>query len=111
MFDAKSMILDLVTNPDTMNENNFATGYNVITGDIDESIPENQCYGEVHTSDQWLQAKNTYCSNRDKMDNEMPIALIIFGDKSHTDLHGSLSVTPIIFTLPLFNRSANKMEL
>ena len=26
VFDAKSMILDLVTNPDTMNENNFAPG-------------------------------------------------------------------------------------
>jgi hypothetical protein len=74
----------------------------VFTGDVDES----QCYGEVHTGDQWLQAKNTNCSNRDKVDNEMPIALIIFGDKSHTDLHGSLSVTPIIFTLSLFNRSA-----
>ena len=36
----------------------------------------------------------------------MPIALIVFGDKSHTDLHGSLSLTPIIFTLSLFNRNA-----
>ena len=61
VFDAKSMILDLVTNPDTiMNENNFAPGYNVFTGDVDESIPENQCYGEVHTGDQWLQAKNRF---------------------------------------------------
>ena len=36
----------------------------------------------------------------------MPLALVIFGDKSHTDLHGSLSLTPIIFTLTLFNRDA-----
>ena len=36
----------------------------------------------------------------------MPLALIVFGDKTHTDLHGSLAVTPIIFTLTLFNRSA-----
>ena len=41
-----------------------------------------------------------------RTDNEIPIALILFGDKSHTDLHGSLSVTPIICTLSLFNRSA-----
>ena len=35
----------------------------------------------------------------------MPVALVIFGDKSHTDLHGALSVTPVIFTLTLlFNR-------
>ena len=36
----------------------------------------------------------------------MPVALIVFGDKSHTDLHGSLALTPVIFTLSLFNRAA-----
>jgi hypothetical protein len=36
----------------------------------------------------------------------MPVALIIFGDKSHMDLHGALALTPIIFTLTLFNRTS-----
>ncbi len=34
----------------------------------------------------------------------MPLGMIIFGDKSHTDLHGSLSVTPITFTATFFNQ-------
>jgi hypothetical protein len=33
----------------------------------------------------------------------MLVGLIVFGDKSHTDLHGALSLTPNIFTLTLFN--------
>ncbi len=37
--------------------------------------------------------------------NDMPVALIIFGDKSNTDLHGALALTPIIFTLTLFDRT------
>jgi hypothetical protein len=36
----------------------------------------------------------------------MPVGIIVFGDESHTDLHGTLSLTPIIFTLTLFNRIA-----
>ena len=36
----------------------------------------------------------------------MPISLIVFGDKTYTDLHGALSVTPIIFTLTLFNNAS-----
>ncbi len=32
--------------------------------------------------------------------------LVLFGDKPHTDLHGALSLTPIIFTLTLSNRAA-----
>ncbi len=36
----------------------------------------------------------------------MPVALIIFGDKSHTDLHGALALTLIIFTLTMFNGAA-----
>jgi hypothetical protein len=36
----------------------------------------------------------------------MPVVLIVFGDKSYTDLHGALPLTPIIFTLTLFNHAA-----
>jgi hypothetical protein len=36
----------------------------------------------------------------------MPVGLIVFGDKSHTNLHGTLALTPIIFTLTLFNRTS-----
>ncbi len=36
----------------------------------------------------------------------MPVGLIVFGDKSHTDLHGALALTPIIFTLTMFNRAS-----
>jgi hypothetical protein len=37
VFDAKSMILDFLTNPIFMQESNFAPGYDVFTGDVDES--------------------------------------------------------------------------
>ena len=36
----------------------------------------------------------------------MPIALITFGDKSHFDLHDALATTPISFTLSCFNEQA-----
>ena len=36
----------------------------------------------------------------------MPIALIVFCDESHFDLHGTLKVTPLCFTLSCFNESA-----
>jgi hypothetical protein len=36
----------------------------------------------------------------------MPVGLIVFGDKFHTDIHGALSLTPIIFTLTLFTCAA-----
>ena len=41
---------------------------------------------------------------------KMPIAPIVFGDKSHTDLHESLAVTLIIFTLTYFNRFARNLH-
>jgi hypothetical protein len=111
VFDAKAMILDLVTNPLTMNDSNIAAGYDVLTGNVDDSFPDNQRYGEVHTGNEWIKAKNRYCTNSDDMDNEMPIPNFVFADKSHTDLHGTLSVTPVIFTLTCFNRIVrNKTE-
>jgi hypothetical protein len=35
IFDAKSMILDLLTNPFTMDKENIAEGYAMFTGDVD----------------------------------------------------------------------------
>jgi hypothetical protein len=39
----------------------------------------------------------------------MPIALILFGDNSHTDLHGVLSVKPVSFTLSLINVASRNL--
>ncbi len=73
----------------------------MLTGEVDDH-PANKNYGKVHTGDAWLPARDRYCQNK----TDMPVGLIVFGDKSHTDLHGALSLTPIIFTLTLFNRAA-----
>jgi hypothetical protein len=56
----------------------------------------------VHTSAAWLPARNRYFKN----ETDMPVGLIVFGDKSQTDLNGALLLTPIIFTMTLFNSAA-----
>ena len=58
VFDAKSMILDILTNPICMQESNFAPGYDVFTGDVDENHDENKRYGENHTGNAWLPARD-----------------------------------------------------
>jgi hypothetical protein len=100
-FDTKHMIISLLTDPSVMIEKNFAEGYNVLTGEVDNH-PANKKYGEVRTGDAWPPARDRYCQNK----TDMPVGLIVFGDKSHTDLHRALSLTPIIFTLTLFNCTA-----
>ncbi len=95
------MIISLLTDPSVMNNNNFAEGYNALTGEVDNHPAHNK-YGEVHTGDAWLPARDRYCQNK----TDMPVRLMVFGDKSHTNLHGALSLTPIIFTLQLFNCAA-----
>ncbi len=72
----------------------------MLTGEVDNH-PSNNKYGEVHTGDAWLPARDRYCQNK----TDILVELTVFGDKSHTDLHGALSLTLIIFTLKLFNRA------
>ena len=57
-------------------------------------------YGEIHTGDALEPARRHYCGGEGKC---MPLSLVVFGDKTHTDLHGSLSLTPVIFNLSCFN--------
>ncbi len=42
--------------------------------------------------DAWEPAKSRYCHPNDTGLPSMPVALIV-GDKSHTDLHGTLALT------------------
>ena len=83
VFDTKAMILDILTDSSLMNKTNFAEGYDVLTGAVEE----------VHTGDAWEPAKSRYCHPNDTGLPSMPVALIVFGDKSHTDLHGCLLYT------------------
>jgi hypothetical protein len=106
VFDAKSMILDLLTNKITMDKSNIAEGYNVFTGNVDDRHTANKQYGEIHTGDAWYPACDRFFTPKDDNNNNMPVGSIIFGDKSHTDLQGALSLTPIIFTLTMFNRTS-----
>jgi hypothetical protein len=83
---------------------NFVEGYNVLTGDVNNNNPCNHKYGEVHTGDDWLPARDRYCANPNCP--TMPVGLIVFGDKFDTNLHGMLALTLIIFTLTLFDRTS-----
>jgi len=97
------MILSMVHDKSLMKEENFAAGLDIFTGNVDTNCDENNSYGEIHTGDAWEPARDKFCGRDGKY---MPFGMIIFGDKSHTDLHGSLSVTPITFTATFFNRKA-----
>ncbi len=71
VFDAKSMILDLLTNKITMDKSNIAEGYNVFTGNVDDGHTANKQYGEIHTGDVWLPACDRFCTPNDDNNNDM----------------------------------------
>ena len=102
-FDIEHMILSLISDALLMSKENIAEGYNLHTGCVNNESEINQRYGEIHTGDAWQPAVRHYCGRNGKY---MPLALVVFGDKTHTDLHGSLSLTPVIFTLTCFNQNA-----
>jgi hypothetical protein len=53
VFDMKEMLISILTEKTLLSKTNFAEGYNVLTGDVDNNNPCNQKYGEVHTGDAW----------------------------------------------------------
>jgi hypothetical protein len=53
VFDMKEILISILTDKTLMSNTNFAEGYIVLTGDVDNNNPCNQQYGEVHTGDAW----------------------------------------------------------
>ena len=71
--------MDIPTNTELMNqENNIADGYDVFTADVDENHKSNHNYGEIHTEDEWIQARDRYCRPHDNFTNDMPVGIVIF---------------------------------
>ena len=101
VYDMKTMILSILHDDTLMRTDNFAPGLDIFTGNVDDECEANNYFGEIHTGDAWLPAKNRICGSTGRY---MPFGIIIFGDKSNTDQHGALSVTPITFTATFFNR-------
>ena len=102
VFDMKTMILSILHDESLMRDDNFAPGMDIFTGEVHKTCSTtNDVFGEIHTGDAWTPAVERFCGTEKKY---MPLGLVVFGDKSHTDLHGSLSLTPITFTTTFFNR-------
>ena len=49
VFDAKAMIMDLLTNEYLMNECNIAEGYDLFTENVDPNVTSNNKYRKIHT--------------------------------------------------------------
>jgi hypothetical protein len=77
-----------------LRDTGVSDGYDIFTGDVDENHKSNRNYGEIHTGDEWIPARDRYCRPHDNFTNDMPDGIVIFGDKSHTDLHGALLYRP-----------------
>jgi hypothetical protein len=108
VFNLEAMIMSMLTDDQIMNPNNIAQGYNLFSGKSEEGQGHDDVYGEIHTGDIWDKTVHCFCGDHPQ---NMPLGLVIFGDKSHLDLKGALSTIPIVFTFTCFNEDArNKVE-
>ena len=63
VYDMKTMILSILHNDTLMWNDNVATSLNIFTRNVDDGCLENKCFGDVHTGDAWLPAKNRICGS------------------------------------------------
>ena len=77
---------------------NIAKGYNFWDG----TTMESNVYGEIHTSDLWNPTRLAYVGNDP---DKLPVPLIGFCDKTHTDEKGILATSPFLITFAFLNLS------
>jgi hypothetical protein len=79
-----------------------------MTYSLERAVSPMIFYGEIHTGDAWKPARKHFCGDAP---SNMPLALVVFENKSHLDLHRTLSTLPLTFTLSCFNKkSRNRSE-
>ena len=97
VFNVKAVLLSILHDPNKMQHDNFASGYDLFSGKSTRPVTH---YDEIHTGDLWSSARDHYCGDDP---NAFPLGLVCFYDKTHTDLFGSLSCAPFIATFSFFN--------
>jgi len=105
VFNVKAVILSMLHDPQHMQQQNFALGYDIFSDKQTES--GNMYLNEIHTGSLWNTARDFYCGSNN---NNFPLALLCFYDKTHTDLYGSLSCAPFIITFSFFNEAARSND-
>ena len=80
---------------------NIAKGYNFWDG----TAVESNVYGAIHTGDLWNPTRLAYIGNDP---DKLPVPLIGFYDKTHTDNKGILATSPFLITFAFLNLATRK---
>ena len=102
-FDVKTMLLSVLNDPTRTKKENIAPNYDIFTG---KPIEPSDNLDEIHTGWAWEQARQFYCGNDPDV---MPLGLICFYDKTHSDLYGSLACAPFM-CIPHFFKEECRMN-
>ena len=96
-FDVKTMLLSILNDKSKMKSENIASNYNLFTG---KAINEMTHIDEIHSGWAWEKARAHHCGDNE---NILPMGLVAFYDKTHSDLFGSLACAPFIVVPTFFN--------
>jgi len=97
IFDVKALLIAFLNDPLKMQEENFASNYDIFSGKA--KLPRSTV-DEIHTGSLWEPARQKYCGDDP---DTFPLGLACFYDKTNTDVLGSLSCAPFICTPTFLN--------
>ena len=99
------MILSVLHDKSLMIKENFLDHYDIWTGMCTIKVTK---FGDVHTGEEWAPAVQKFCKNNKQY---FPLPLVCFYNKSHSDLWGGLSSSPMIFCPLIFKQHVrNKVD-
>ena len=98
-FDYTGMVTSMLHNPNMMQKKNIISDFNIING---TPTSQTTTYSDMHTGSLYGKAMLRYIVEP----NDMPLPIYIFIDETHTDLHGSLKMAPVMFTFAFFSQEA-----
>ena len=109
-FDVKAALLSLLTNPELINDDSlqfclpgmgpwdrFPADDPRRSGD---DPPLSHVYDDIQTGRRYFQAQVKLCSG----DRDVLLPIILFIDKTHTDVKGNKTLEPVCMTLGIFKR-------
>jgi hypothetical protein len=101
VFDTMEVLTTMFEDERIVCPANIAKGYNFWDG----TVVDLNVYGEIPTGDSWNPTRDAYIGNDP---DKLPVPLVGFYDKTHTDDKGILATAPFLITFAFLNLETRK---
>lgn len=112
-FSFKSMMISMLSDPNLMTDANLLINPRTLRNKVNFDTNVAPIIGDINTGSWYQRTEKDVVSQHERSNNQSPllfVPIILFVDAISIDMYSNLQLTPVTFTLSIFNKAARNRK-